>query len=168
MPHHHHEHHDHEKNHEEHNSHLIHIGFIMTTSLILHNILEGMSVFILASESLVTGLMTSIAIGCHNLPLGIEIASSMEYTKNTPIKYITLVLLVFSSFLGALILFFVGGQLPDALMLIFVCIACGMILYIAFFELLKEIFCYRNEKYVYYGIFVGMLLILVMTFLSIS
>ena len=149
----------------EHNHHMEHVGFITSFSLILHNILEGMSVFILASESLVTGLMTSIAIGCHNLPFGIEIASSMEHTKNTPTKYITLILLVFSSFLGALILFFVGRQLPDALMLIFVCIACGMILYIAFFELLKEIFCYRNEKYVYYGIFVGMLLILVMTFL---
>ena len=38
LPHHHHEHHDHEKEKKEHNQHLFHIGFIMTTSLILHNI----------------------------------------------------------------------------------------------------------------------------------
>lgn len=164
LPHHIH-HHSLKESVHEHNHHMEHVGLITSFSLILHNILEGMSVFILASESLMTGFMTSIAIGCHNLPLGIEIASSMGHTKNTPTKYITLLLLVLSSFIGALILFFVGNALPESLMLIFICVACGMILYIAFFELLKEIFCYRHEKYVYYGIFTGMILILVMTIL---
>lgn len=164
LPHHAHHHSLKESSHE-HNHHMEHVGFITSFSLILHNILEGMSVFIIASESLMTGFITSIAIGCHNLPLGIEIASSMEHTKNSFKKYITLLLLVLSSFLGALLLFFVGGALPETVMLILICIACGMILYIAFFELLKEIFCYRNEKYVYYGIFMGMILILVMTIL---
>ncbi len=166
LPNHHHEHHEHEKNHTEHNHHLFHIGFITAFSLILHNILEGMSIYIIGTESLVSGLLTAFAVGCHNLPLGIEVASSMEAIKqNSYIKKILLILLVISSSIGAFCLFLIGGELPQMVMLALISLACGMILYIALFELLLEIMAYLKRRETYYGLAIGAIIILLMTFI---
>ena len=166
LPHHHHEHHDHEKNHEEHNSHLVHIGFIMTASLILHNILEGMSIYIIGTESLATGFLTALAVGCHNLPLGIEVASSMEVEKNNGLlKKVIAILLVLSSSFGAIILYLLGGNIPTIVLLALISLACGMILYIALFELLVEVMSYLKRRETYYGMAIGVIVLLLMTFI---
>lgn len=166
LPNHHHEHHEHEKNHTEHNHHLFHIGFITAFSLILHNILEGMSIYIIGTESLATGFLTALAVGCHNLPLGIEVASSMEAMKQgTFLKKLLVILLVFSSSIGALFLFFLGGNISSYVLLALICIACGMILYIALFELLLEITSYLKRRETYYGMAIGVIIILLMTFI---
>lgn len=166
LPHHHHEHHEHERNHVEHNHHLVHIGFIMTTSLILHNILEGMSIYIIGTESISAGFLTALAVGCHNLPLGIEVASSMEAIKQgTFLKRVLLTLLVFSSSVGALFLFFLGENISSYVLLALVCVACGMILYISLFELLLEITGYLKRRETYYGMVIGVIVILLMTFI---
>ncbi len=166
LPHHHHEHHEHEKNHEEHDHHLFHIGFIMTTSLILHNILEGMSIYIIGAESLSAGFLTALAVGCHNLPLGIEVASSLEGEKNNGfLKKIIALLLLFSSSLGAVLLYFLGGNISDSILLALVSLACGMILYIALFELLVEVMSYLKRRETYYGMAIGGIVLLLMTFI---
>lgn len=166
LPHHHHDHHEKEDE-KEHNDHLYHIGFITTFSLILHNILEGMSIYIIGLESLSTAFITAIAVGCHNLPLGIEIAGSMFKMKDhSKLKYIMMFLLIVSSSFGAIGLFFFGKGLPVIVLLALVCLACGMILYIALFELLSEVFNYRKDKLVYLGMLTGILIIGLMTFLE--
>ena len=166
LPHHHHEHHEHEKNHEEHDHHLFHIGFIMTTSLILHNILEGMSIYIIGAESLSAGFLTALAVGCHNLPLGIEVASSMEVEKNNGLlKKVIAILLVLSSSFGAIILYLLGGNIPTIVLLALISLACGMILYIALFELLVEVMSYLKRRETYYGMAIGVIVLLLMTFI---
>jgi len=165
LPHHHHDHHEHEDVHE-HKDHMYHIGFITGFSLLFHNILEGMSIFIISCENITTGLITAIAVGCHNIPLGIEIASGMESEKNPLLKKILLICLVFSSSLGALFLYLYGGPLPSIVSLILIGIACGMIIYIVLFELLSEIKNYHKEKYVYYGMLFGIIIISLMLFLE--
>ena len=166
LPHHHHDHYEGEKKQSEHNHHVFHIGFITALSLILHNVLEGMSIYIIGTESLATGFMTAIAVGCHNLPLGIEVASSIDAVKKgKAVRRILLALLVFSSAFGALCLFFLQGSLPNMVMLALICIACGMILYISLFELLRELMNYLKRRETYYGMAVGVLVILLMTFI---
>ena len=138
----------------------------MTASLILHNILEGMSIYIIGTESLATGFLTALAVGCHNLPLGIEVASSMEAKKQgTFLKKLLVILLVFSSSIGALFLFFLGENISSYVLLALICIACGMILYIALFELLLEITSYLKRRETYYGMAIGVIIILLMTFI---
>ncbi len=166
LPAHHHEHHEHEKNIEEHKSHAFHIGLILAFSLIFHNILEGMSLYVIGLDSFMGGVMMTLGIGLHNLPLGLEIASSFEQTKKqNRLKMITLGLLTFSSFAGALLLFVMSGVSENAL-LIFISIACGMILYITLFELLKEVMEYRHEKLTFVGVGIGLILLLVMFLLG--
>lgn len=166
FPHHHHDHHEKEDE-VEHNSHLYHIGLITTFSLILHNILEGMSIYIIGIESLVTAFATSLAVGFHNIPLGIEIASTMSKIKeHSKLKLVLLFLLVISSTFGAIGLFFFGGAISSEFLIALICLACGMILYIALFELLTEVFNYRKEKLVYFGMLMGIVIISIMTFLE--
>ena len=158
IPHHHHDHHDKEKNIKEHNNHSFHVGFILALSIFLHNILEGMSLFIIAKENIASGITMAIGIGIHNLPLGIEIANGMLKENNKKINIITMLSLFISTSLGAMILFFT--------FFCFLSIACGMILYLTLFELLKEIIDYQKNKLTYVGIISGLLLLGIMTFLE--
>ena len=165
LPHHHHHHKDENDNLKEHNSHLFHIGFILAISLVLHNILEGMSLYIIATESFGAGVLMMLGVGLHNLPLGIEVASNMELSKQgRKMQWGMMALLSLSSFVGGLVLFFLGSSLSDVPLFFLVCIACGMILYIALFELLREIFNYRNNRFTYFGISLGFILLFLMTF----
>lgn len=167
LPHHHHEHHEEELNMKEHNGHMFHIGFILAISLILHNILEGMSMFIIALESWSSGLVLALGVGLHNLPLGIEIASNMQLSQeNRKLTLWMFFALTISTFLGGCLIFFINTQLSDFVLFAFICIACGMIIYITLFELLKEIFNYKNSKYTYVGITLGLIILFLMTFLE--
>ena len=85
--------------------------------------------------------------------------------KGKAVRRILLALLVFSSAFGALCLFFLQGSLPNMVMLALICIACGMILYISLFELLRELMNYLKRRETYYGMAVGVLVILLMTFI---
>ena len=164
LPHHHHEHHEKEDI-EEHNHHMYHVGLILTISLILHNILEGMSIFLVTLESVSSGLLFSVGVGLHNLPLGIEIASNFNERKNKK-SNLLLFLLVISSFLGASLMVIFGKFISDIVLYIFLSIACGMIIYIAFFELLKDLKGYLKSKYTYLGFLIGLFLLILMFFLE--
>lgn len=164
LPAHHHDHKEGEKNHKEHNHHMFHIGLIMALSLILHNILEGMSIFLISAEKISTGILLSLGVGLHNLPLGIEIASNLKNEKKNSTDVITMFILMFSSFFGGLILYLYPNAISDFLQFIFIGISCGMILYITLFELLKEIFNYKKDKFTYYGMLIGIFFLILMTF----
>ncbi len=166
LPHHSHHHKDNEHNLKEHNNHNVHIGIIMSLSLILHNILEGMSLYIIAKESWTSGLLMALGVGFHNLPLGIEIASNLTNFKNSKQSKMILLSLILSSFVGGLMLFVLSTQISDLVLLSLISIACGMIIYLALFELLKEIFNYLKNKFTYFGIGVGIVVLLLMTFME--
>jgi len=169
LPAHHHEHHEKDKdeNLEEHVNHMAHVGFIMAVSLVLHNILEGMTIYLIACENSSSGILMALGVGLHNLPLGIEIASSLNDTsRKKGLKFITMIVLFLSTFLGALIFFFLGNQFSEFLLFIFLTVASGMILYIAIFELLPEVITYKKKKSVYVGMLIGIFFLLMMTFLE--
>ena len=138
VPEHHHEHHSENDNEKEHNSHLYHIGFITALSLIVHNILEGISIYITGLADMKLGFLMSLSVGFHNLPLGTSIAIGLSAKKeNRTAKIGLLVLVVLSSFLGAFFLFLVGRELSPLFEGILLSMTIGMILYISFCELLK-------------------------------
>ncbi len=159
IPQHNHNHNEHEKNHKEHNAHAKHIGIITASSLIFHNLLEGISIFILGVESFLGGLSVSLAVGLHNLPLGVEIASSFEH-NNQKTKRIFMLLLTISGFLGSILLYFFGQSLNNMVLLILMSLSLGMILYIVLFELLSEVIHYNYKKETIYGILIGIILLL--------
>ena len=111
IPHHEHEvHHNHtHKNDNCHNEHLKHIGLISASAIIVHNIIEGMSLYLVSSASIISGLFMCIGIGLHNIPMGLVISSTLyksNYSKKNIIRISLLVSL--STFVGGIIMLFIG------------------------------------------------------------
>lgn len=164
IPHHYHVHHE-KENEKEHNNHMFHIGLLTSISLIFHNILEGMSVYIITSENVMSGFLMMIAIGCHNIPFGIEIASSLKNEKNSKFRILIMLLLVLSSLFGALFLYIFGNLIPHLFEFMLLCVSSGMIFYITVFELLGEIKNYYKDKRLYVGILLGVLILFITAFI---
>jgi len=167
LPAHHHAHHENEKSHEEHNNHMLHVGVMMAISLLLHNMIEGVSMYIVACENLSAGILLAVGVGLHNLPLGIEIASNLiGNQKNNKLTFVTMFGLFISTFLGAFLLFFFHISLSDFFLFFFVTLSCGMAIYLLFFELWKEMLNYKKNKFLYFGMMIGIFFLIIMTFLE--
>ena len=161
IPHHEHEaHHNHtHKNDDCHNEHLKHIGLISATAIIVHNVIEGMSLYLVSSASIISGLFLCIGIGLHNVPMGLVISSTLyksNYSKKSIIKISLLVSL--STFVGGIIMLLIGGvsHIVEGILL---GITLGMLIYILIFELLHQIYHMKNKKICNIGICLGMSLL---------
>lgn len=163
IPEHHHDHQEEQDDIKEHNSHLFHIGFLTAISLIIHNILEGISIYITALGDFKLGCIMALTVSCHNLPLGIEIGIGLEARKDKKIEKIGLFLLLFfSSFIGAFLLFLLQKDLSLLTEGILLSLTFGMIFYISIFELLPELQASKKTKEIKIGIVLGFLLILIL------
>lgn len=163
VPEHHHVHHEKEDNLKEHNSHIFHIGIITALSLMLHNILEGITIYITGLNNFKLGLLMAISVGCHNLPLGVEIAASMDMNQKKKIlKYLTFLILSLSSFIGAFILYLLKTELNVWLEEILISQTIGMLIYISFLELLPELKENKKLKEMKYGVLIGILLSIIL------
>lgn len=163
IPEHHHEHCEEKDNIQEHNAHLFHIGYITAISLILHNILEGISIYATALGNLKLGWMMALTVGFHNLPLGIEIAINLEARKEKKVEKIGIsLLLILSSFLGAFCLFLLKKELTLLVKGILLCLTLGMLFYISFFELFPELKRNKRKKEIKMGFLLGLILITIL------
>ena len=155
---------DHDTKMEE-KHHLFHIGLVSSIALILHNIIEGMSVYsaFLSSDSL--GLLISLGVGLHNIPMGMVLASvfyrSIESKKKTML--ISLIISL-STFLGGCLLFVFQDILNEVFLGICLSLTLGMLLYITIFELWPQLKEAKDKKLMVIGIIIGILVL----FISIS
>lgn len=155
----HHDHFEEEKKHH-HDEHLKHIGTITSLALIIHNLVEGMSIYGVVNSDLKTGLIYALGVGLHNIPFGIEITALLDSENNPRRKTIFLVILTLSTFAGGLILYLFESLLTDAVLGMLLSITIGMILYLIFNELLVEL-KERFNKYSVYGIICGLVFMLI-------
>lgn len=156
----HHEDHNHNHKHVCHDEHLKHIGIVTSVALILHNLIEGMSLYIATITNLKMGLLLCIGIGLHNLPMGLVIASTFlnEYSKK---KIVIISLIVsFSTTLGGLFILFSGIQ-SELIMGLLLSVTLGMLIYIAFCELLEQVLRIEDKKMSYIGIMIGIVILLI-------
>ncbi len=156
IPDHHHEHHDNESNKKEHISHLKHIGTLTLISLILHNLLEGFAIAGLTFNNFEMGIMICISVALHNIPLGTTIFSSIDIKKNK----LLVLSLTLSSFIGGLV-FLLIGEISSLVLAIISIITLGMLIYIAFMELLPELYQNIKKKETILGLLTGIVLIVI-------
>ena len=163
VPHHEHDaHHKHKHNNDKcHNQHLFHIGIISSVGIIAHNLIEGMSLYLVSSTSLIFGILLCIGIGLHNIPMGLVITSTLtssNYSKNKTIKISLIVSL--ATFVGGLFMFILGGvnELVEGILL---GLTLGMLIYISIFELFHQIYHMKNKKIAITGIVIGIVLLVV-------
>ena len=163
VPHHEHDaHHKHKHNSDKcHNDHLFHIGIISSIAVIAHNLIEGMSLYLVSSTSILSGILLCIGIGLHNIPMGLVISSTLtsaNFSKDKTLKVSLIVSL--STFIGGLFMFILGG-VNNLLQGILLGLTLGMLIYISIFELFHQIYHMKNKKIAITGIIVGIILLIV-------
>jgi len=154
--------HDH-KHDKEHKLNLFHIGVISSVALILHNIIEGITLYSTLVMSLNSGIMMSLAIGIHNIPLGMVVASTFYKKTNSKIKTILIsVVISLSTFIGGLMAYICSGYVMSELFEgILLGITLGMIIHITCFELLTQIKEIKNKKFSIGVIILGIIVMLI-------
>lgn len=130
------EHDDTEDNHDRGNA--VHIGLISSLAIILHNVVEGMTVYSLSLGSLRQGAVFAFGIALHNIPMGMLIYSTMSQRKKS-VRRTILLLVTLSTLVGGILMMLISGALTTNLMGALICIAAGMIIYIVFLELLPHV-----------------------------
>lgn len=156
IPHHHHEHKEVHDDKSEHDNHLIHISRVTVLALLLHNVIEAMGLYSVTQSNIKSGVAYLLAIGLHNVPLGFQIYGLSKTWQNK----VLIGSLVFSGLLGGLI-FCIFGEMTIFWQSAILSITVGMIIYILVFELMKEVWHARMKKEVFYGIMVGVVLLLI-------
>ena len=131
------DHHDTEETHDHENA--AHIGIISAMAVILHNIVEGMSVYSIAMNSMSDGIIFALGI-----PMGMLIDSTMEERKRSE-RYVLLASVTLSTLFGGVLMNMIEVHLSEVLTLTMVSIATGMILYIVFSELTPHVFRTREH-----------------------
>lgn len=155
VPHHDHNHQELNDNENEHHHHLEHIGIITILALSLHNVIECMALYNITLNNFRSGLLMCLAIGLHNIPLGLQIGSSLKKRK---ITYISL--LVLSGVAGGLISMVIG-KIPEIYISYILCFTLGMLLYLTICELFKELLVQIKNIYSLYGIIIGIVLVII-------
>ena len=156
-------HHDHEKEKKHHERHLEHIGLISSLALIIHNIIEGMSIYSLALVDSKLGIIMALGVGLHNIPFGIEITAALEKANKNVI--LNIIVLTLSTLLGAVVLL-VFGEINGVMLASLMSITIGMIIYLLMFELLPELNVIKEKKYKRMGLITGFILMVINIFIG--
>ncbi|MBQ6477073.1 MAG: ZIP family metal transporter [Bacilli bacterium] len=86
---------------------LIHIGVMTSLALGIHNVIEGMAIYSSVISDAKLGLALTIGVGFHNIPLGMVIGGTLHQAKEDKYKTIIYILLVtLSTFAGGLVMYF--------------------------------------------------------------
>ena len=142
-------------------SNLEHIGIITSIALVLHNIIEGMAVYNITEVSLSSGLLISVGVGLHNIPLGMIISSTIYEGNKSKKKTALIILLIsLSTFLGGVGMSLLKESFSIKLQGIILSITLGMLAFISIFELLPKIIKTKDKKNIAYGMLLGIVLII--------
>ena len=130
------------------NTKLYRVGIISMLAIIMHNIPEGIATFMTSTTNLKIGISLSIAIALHNIPEGISIsmpiyASTKSRGKAIGYTFISALSEPFGAFLAFL---FLKDLMTDTVMGCLLSVIAGIMMHIAFYELLPQSFRYKNIK----------------------
>lgn len=159
----HHEHEEHSHKHECHSEHLEHVGILTTVAIVIHNIIEGMTLYITSNNDFKSGILLAIAIGLHNIPLGIMISSTLKGKKEIIINSIILTL---STFIGGLVIFTISSNINETIVGCLLAITVGMISYIIKDELLPSMIKGNNKKHNFLGMIIGIIILILSHFIG--
>lgn len=141
---------------------LFRVGIISLLAIILHNIPEGIATFVATTSDASLGVSLAIAIAMHNIPEGITIAVPIYYATGSFKKAIlyTLVSAISEPF-GALITYlFLKNFISDMMLGILFAVIAGIMMQIAFFELMPAAKRYNNKKIMVIFFIIGVLFML--------
>lgn len=160
------DHDDDHTTHEDDDKNLKHIGLVSSIALIIHNIVEGMAIYTLYQNDPTAGIMASIGVGLHNIPLGMVIASTF-YQANKSKKKTTLIIIgiALSTFVGGMIIHsFDIDSVMEIIEAVSLTLTLGMLIFISMRELLPKVIHSEYKKITYFGVILGVALLLITLF----
>lgn len=136
-------------------------GFVITLGLIIHNLPEGMAVFLSSFSSGRLGVLLAVAIAIHNIPEGIAVAAPIYHATGSKTKAIQYAFISgMAEPLGAIIAYFLLRPYLNTNILSYIfALVAGVMVYISFDELLPA--CFRDEQghKAIVGIIAGMIMV---------
>ena len=143
------------------------LGILSMITLILHNLPEGILTFLSSYTDISLGIKLSIAIAMHNIPEGIAIAVPLYYSTGSRKKAIMRTTLSgLSEPLGAILAYlFLARYITPNLIAIILVIVSGLMITLAIEQMLPEAIKYKENKYIYLGLILGILIIILNTVL---
>ena len=133
--------HDDEDAHSRHASQddiAIHIGIMTVLALVIHNLVEGMTIYALSSADVAQGASYALGVGLHNVPMGMLVFSTLRHERRRA-KAIALSGAMLSTLLGGAVMALMSPIMTEPVRGMLTCLALGMILYIALAELLPRV-----------------------------
>ena len=145
------------------NDTLYKLGILSMIALIIHNFPEGIATFIGSIQDKSLGLKLSLAIMMHNIPEGISIAVPIYYATASRKKALVPTLISgLAEPLGALLaLIFLKNYITPVMISITLLIVSGIMITLSINEMLPKATSYKEDKYIYLGLFIGFLLIFI-------
>lgn len=127
------------------------VSYSVAIALILHHLPEGMAAFISLYYDLEFGILVSFALAIHDLPSGVCIALPTYLATGSKLKPFLLCLLAaFAYFLGGMlgwvIIVFATDQFVDSFVGVMFGITSGVMLYVAFVEILPTAIVAANRS----------------------
>ncbi|MDF3003894.1 MAG: zupT [Oscillospiraceae bacterium] len=142
---------------------LMRLGLFSMLALMLHNLPEGMAVFLSASQNARMGLKLCAAIALHNIPEGISVAMPVYAAlhRRTPALFLATISGAAEPLGALLALRFLQPVLTERGLAMMFCGIAGLMSAISVSELLPEALCSKQPGYGVAGVLFGILLMLI-------
>ena len=139
------------------------LGILNMLALILHNFPEGIATFMSSYKDIELGLKLGLAIAFHNIPEGISIAVLIYYaTKSKKNAIFKTFLSGIAEPIGAILAYiFLSKYITDSLISIILLLVGGIMITLAIEGILPKAKKYNLNKYLYLGLLIGIILILI-------
>ncbi|NLL28919.1 MAG: zinc transporter ZupT [Bacteroidales bacterium] len=140
---------------------LYRIGIFTAIALAIHNFPEGIVTMLSAMKDLKIAIPITIAVAIHNIPEGISVSVPIYYATGSKKKAFWLSFLSgLAEPLGAIIGYFIIAPfITESTFGIIFAVIAGIMVYIAFDELLPAAEKYGKHHQVIYGLILGMAVI---------
>lgn len=149
---------DDNQNHNHSNRKLRHAGIFSAIALAIHNFPEGIATFMTSYTDIGAGIAIAVAVAIHNIPEGIAVSVPIYHATGSRKRAFWYSF--FSGFaepVGAIVAWLI--LLPfitPALVSCIMAAVAGIMIYIAFDELLPATHYYGENHIALYGVFIGM------------
>ena len=136
-------------------------GLYVTLGLFIHNLPEGVAVFLSTSSDLRLGVLLAIAIAIHNIPEGIAVSAPIYFATLSRSKAIIYSFISgIAEPLGAIIAyFFLRPYINQGVLAYIFSFVAGVMVYISFDELLPASFRDDHGHRAILGIITGMVIV---------
>lgn len=147
---------------------LYNLGILNMIVLILHNLPEGVATFLSSYQDISLGIKLSAAIMLHNIPEGISIAIPIYYSTRSKRRAFKATLISgLSEPLGAILAFvFLKNFVSELMISIVLIIVAGLMITLSIQEMLPKALKYKENRSIYFGLGVGIILIILNIILS--